>query len=203
MAQGFVRLVVKELDRTVNEIRGAAQKVQKASQTALKVEGFRLMNLLKEDLRQGQAGAGAFDPLTEIARRLGKRKNRKPLSRLAVAVRYAAETRNQSFAVAIGFLEGGTRAKRVSKSWTRIARAVQEGFAAPITEEKRRAILDVGESLRKRKAREAKYFFLRKTTTVFKTPPRPIIEPFLAAHRNEIGPNVMAAFERKMKGERI
>jgi hypothetical protein len=58
-------------------------------------------------------------------------------------------------------------------------------------------------NLRKRKAPEAKYFFLRKTTTTFKTPKREIIEPFLNAHKGMIGPNVVANFERKLRGERI
>jgi hypothetical protein len=187
------------------DLKANAEKVRKASRTALKIEGYRLRELLQKDLRRGEAGASAFSPLTEIAKRLGKPKDRKPLSRLAVAVRCEMEPRPSGAAMQIGFLVPNVqkRGNRMSKSWLRIAQAAQEGSETPFTEERRRALLSVGERMRKRKEPEAKYFFLRKTTTRFKTPARPIIEPFLQAHRAEIGPNVKDNFERKMRGERI
>ena len=48
-----------------------------------------------------------------------------------------------------------------------------------------------------------KYFALRKTTTRFHTPARPIIDPFWAAHRFETLSNIRANYRRKIAGERI
>jgi hypothetical protein len=111
--------------------------------------------------------------------------------------------------MSVGFLDANDAltyhksSANISKSWKRIAQKAQEGATTPFTEDRRRAILSMGMSLRKRGMPEAKYFFLRPSTKAFKTPPRPIIEPFWRAHEAETARNVLINFERKMRGERI
>jgi len=205
----FVKIVYRNLEQVVKEALAYEERAKKASGDALKVEGFRLMNELKEDLRQGRAGGSVFSPLTEIAKRMRKPINRKPLSRLAMAVRYSAGLIGGNHAMSVGFLDANDAltyhksSANISKSWKRIAQKAQEGATTPFTEDRRRAILSMGVSLWKKKVPEAKYFFLRSSTKAFKTPPRPIIEPFWRAHEAETERNVLINFERKMRGERI
>lgn len=207
----MISFVVKNIEKTVKEIQAYGELTRKSASGALKVEAYRLTGLLKLEIGAGKAGGEAFSPLTEIAKRMGKPINRKPLSRLKGAVRYAAGEINGNPAVEVGFIEGlntrqgagGVRASRVGKSWLKIAAAAQEGGETPFTEERRRAILSVGASLKKRRDPMAKYFFLRRGKTSFRTPPRPIIEPFWRAHEAETLRNVLQNFERKMRGERI
>jgi hypothetical protein len=202
MAEQFVKIVYRNLEQVVKEALGYADRAKKASGDALKVEGYRLMRELKEDLRQGKAGGSVFSPLTEIAKRMRKPINRKPLSKLATAIRYSAGLMGGNPTVSVGFLDAGT--KKISKSWMRIAQKAQEGGETPYTYEKRMALYAMGQRLKKRGDPAAKFFFLlRKSRDVFKTPPRPIIEPFWNAHWSETERNVLINFERKMRGERI
>lgn len=50
---------------------------------------------------------------------------------------------------------------------------------------------------------EAKYFFLRKSTTSFRLPPRGIIDAFWERHKEEATANIKENYERILKGERI
>jgi hypothetical protein len=49
----------------------------------------------------------------------------------------------------------------------------------------------------------AKFFFLRPQTERLKTPARPIIKPFWAAHRDEALGGIHDLWMRKFRGERI
>jgi hypothetical protein len=197
----MLAVIVKELQKTLKDIEADKARTRKNLETAVRIEGFRLMWRLKKELEEGRAGANVFNPLTEIAKRMGKPVNRKPLSKLAVAVRCSAGRMRGTFMVSVGFLDTGTRA--ISKSWRRIVEKQQEGATTSFTEDRRRAILNVGTTTRKRGDKAAKYFFLRKSTTSFRTPPRPILEPFIASQKSNIEANIVQNFERKMKGERI
>jgi len=191
--------------------------MRKATDTALKVEGFRLKKLLEKELKAGAPGGRAFDPLTEMARRtMGKydksvRPARKALTRsrgaesMHRAIRYNAYSLYRKFVFAFGFIDPA-KGEKLSKSWKRLARLHQEGFVRTVTEAQRRYYARRGSKLvgkTGRRLKAAKFFFLKKGTTTFRTPARPIIDPFWAAHRGEAERNVKSNFEKKLRGERI
>jgi hypothetical protein len=197
----FIDFIIRDLDKTVKGIEAEGARVTKAMETAVKVEGYRLMKILKEQLRAGKPGGSELDPLTEIGKRYGKPINRKPLSRLAPVIRYGVERRGDGMVVGIGFIDYGS--KKLSKSWLRIAEEQQEGAIRAISEERRKGIISIGVSLAKRKDATARFFFLRETTQTAKIPPRPVIGPFISAHLKGSGRIIVSNFERKMRGERI
>lgn len=176
------------------------EKIRKAAIDATKVEGYRLMRLMKDEIRAGAPGGQAFAPLSVL--RLGKGSGRKALSRLAIAPRYMALGQGETTKVMVGFLT-----IKSSKTWVNIAKKHQEGFEVDADK------LQWGATtLRKQFARRGakikdesirKYFFLRRSTEKLKTPPRDIVVPFWKAHNQEALRNIQANFIRKMKGERI
>lgn len=91
---------------------------------------------------------------------------------------------------------------KVSKSWKRIAEAQQKGFTSEITEGRRRYFRNLGLLIDKR-SKFRKYFFLRKETSKFVTPARPIMDPFWDAHKRKAWHNIRENYRRKMRGERI
>jgi hypothetical protein len=169
----------------------------KAGQTAVKVEGFRLRMLLKKELAAGTPGGKPFAPSREISKALRvKNKTKPPLYNLSKVVRYNVANK-EPYKVEIGFVGD------ISASYKSIAARNIEGFSHPVTDDVKYQLWLAGQGLRKRKKQEAKYFFLRPSTTQFKNPIRDIIVPFWAAHQSEAMPNIQSNFERKMRGERI
>jgi len=205
----FARLVAKDIDKTLRDIKAEKTRVRRAGEIASRVEGFRLMKLLKEEIRAGRPGGMRLSPLTQIARRTRRKLNRKPLERLAVPVRYRASRGGDKYTVQVGYLTediGNAAVKsrnRISKSWARIVKFQQEGGSIPVTPDLRRALIDIGARLKKRRVREANVFFLKKSTRRLQVKPRPIIAPFWRAYRREAERNIERNFERKMRGERI
>lgn len=202
MAELF-RMLVSDLDKFARDMEMEDKRRIKAGETAVKVEGFRLMKVLKKEIRRGMPGGKRFAFLSMVAKRLPVRKKTIALSRLAIPVRYNAVREGKALAVNVGFVGGGGKAGKLSKSWARIAKAQQEGFTTTVNDEKRRRLLKRGIVLKKRKDPESKYFFLKKATKRFRTPARPIIAPFWQAHEREAMENIRSNFDRKMAGERI
>lgn len=201
------RLLVQNMREFRREMELADKARIKAGQTAVRVEVFRLKKLLAAELRKGAPGGKALEPLRVISR--GAR-NRKPLAALAKAVRYWSRSDGGDRIFSVGF-NGGTvtgqsggerKGNQLSASWIRIAETQQEGktFAAG---EKKSGIIRQGGVLKKQRKRHAKYYFLKKSTTSFTVPRRPVIDPFWAAHQQEAGKNIVNNFNRKMAGERI
>lgn len=233
---------------------------EKAMNTALRVEGFRLKNLMQREIRAGAPGGRPFAPLTYIARRArsDKRPGRSPLEALSKGVRYEVSPRPPYNAVAVGFVgpmtwsdadlalgyvgrranqyspglsrnpalnplgRGITRSNISSKRWRALAEQQQKGFTRTITDKQREWLARRGASLlgwRRSLAGDTSYtgtygrnleavegnspFFLRKSTTRFVSPPRPIIAPFWAAHAAQARRNIERNFVQKMKGQRI
>ena len=174
----------------------------KAAQTAGKVEGFRLSKELKAEIREGAPGGKRLDPLSEIALYFsGRKRNRKPLSKLAAPVAYNAKAEGNKYRIAIGYLTEGAR--KSSKSIQSLVERHAQGFSQSATEQARSYLRRIGGKFKKRRPGVAKYFFLLPKTAQLKTPARPIIEPFWRAHKHEIMTNIALNFKRKMKGERI
>jgi len=185
--------------KAMKNISKNQKKVGKSYRTAAKVEGYRLRRALMRDLARGRAGNESFGQLTTIGRYWSDRsKRRKPLAALARAVTYSAKGgyNGEKFELAVGFTD------RTGTAWRRIAMFQQRGGRVKITSSTRRSLKRVGAGFSKR-SRLRKYFFLRKTTTTFKVPARPIIEPFWRVHEDEAWRNIRKNFRKKMKGQRI
>jgi len=189
----MIDLTIQGFDALEKKLKAEAAAEQKALETAIRVEGYRLMRTLKAEIRRGAPGGKPFAPKSVISRRVGR--GRKPLSRLALGVRY--QVTRKPFEVRVGWT-----GPKVSKSWKRLAERHQRGFETEVTPKMRRRFRKAGEAL-PRRSQHRKYFFLRKTTRKFRTPARPIIKPFWAAHRNEAWRNIKKNYRRKMAGERI
>jgi hypothetical protein len=193
------------------ELMRQAKAVGGAAETAVKVEAYRLMLLMRKELREGKAGTTTLAPLSNIAR-YGRR-NPQPLAPLARnAVRYMAIGRGAHLQVSIGFLYSTSRKAgigRTSDSWIKIAERLQAGFTTPADSPSVSGITTLRQSFIRRGSRLGKrsrlrrFFFLRKQTRLLTTPARNVIEPFWAAHEREAERNIINNFKRKLAGERI
>ncbi len=205
---------IKNARKFFQTMEAQGKEAQKAAQAALKKEGYRLMRALQDEISEGAPGGRKFKPLSVLGAYRSRPYRRTPLRELANGVRYDLQVSGARTRCVIGFLT-----KRSSKSWVRIAERAQQGYETTVTPRQRRflarwasrslargtmnrlairnisrAAVDTG---------DAKYFFLRKTTTRMKTPARPIIDPFWRAHERESRTNLVRNFHRKLRGERI
>jgi hypothetical protein len=172
----------------------AAEK--KALNTAIRGEGFRLMRKLQAEIREGAPGNRRFTASSIISQT--RKKSKKVLNRLAISVRYFVMPEPLQF-------HFGWTGPKVSKSWKRLAAIHQEGFDHDVTETQRKYFAKLGGRI-KGKARSqerAKYFFIKKETTRFKTLARPMIAPFWQAHNREVIPNIRRNFRLKLAGKRF
>jgi len=173
-------------------------KIKRALSVAMKVEGYKLRRNLQKEIRAGAPGGKSFSPLSIIAQyRTGRKRRAKPLSRLAIAVRYMV-TSKDPFEMHIGWV-----GPKISKSWKRLAAMHQEGFTREVGAKEERWLRRRLHKDSKTPKKYRKFFALRKGTTQFKTPARPIIDPFWHAHQTEAWQNIRRNFRRKMRGERI
>ena len=194
----MIEVTVKGIANLAKALDAASAREKSALQTALKVEGFRLMRLMRREIRKGAPGGRPFAPLSVIARsRRGLRGDPTPLRRLASVVRYRVQ--QEPFEFHFGFVDPGGRAA-LSRSWLRLARIHQEGFRHGMGEAARAQII---RQLKYAPESVRKYFALRKETRRFHTPARPIVAPFWQAHRSQALANIRANYRRKIAGERI
>lgn len=200
-------LINCHMNEFLKEFEADNQNRIKAGQTAVKVEGFRLMRLLQSQVKTSSPGGKTFSPMTEIAKSISgsaiKHKN-KPLYNLYKAIRYNAAGDNSHYKVEIGATD--TRRERLSQSWKNIFTETQQGVVKQVTDSMRKRLIALGETLKEKRGKakgRAKFFFLKPTTTQFKTPARDIIDTFLNANESNIMPNIRSNFERKIRGERI
>ena len=226
-----VGATVKGADKVIKGLKKADFQTEKALNTAVRIEGFRLKKLLQKEIRSGAPGGRRFAPLSFIARRLNthimvsggrtarQNVNRTPLRRLALGIRYHIMS-HKPFTMAIGWVgpqsasdarmgivrdpfgRGIMEGDHVSKSWRRIAYFQLEGFTRPISDDLRRYIVRRGAILGTVEGGNTP-FFLKKSTRQFRTPARPIIDPFWKAHQNKAKHNISRNFKRKLKGQRI
>lgn len=172
----------------------AGKTENKALQTAIKVQGFKLRKRLQQAIRQGAPGGEKFAPLTFIRRKTGR--TTKPMRRLALAVRYRVADKDP-FDFRIGWTGPG-----VSKKWKYLAETLQAGFTKRVTEKQRRFFRQLGGQMTKR-SKIRKYLFLKKTTTHMTTPARPILDPFWRVHEDRSWREIKKNYRRKLAGKRI
>lgn len=207
----IAKLIIRDLAEFRRSLVDADKKVQKAALISARVEAYRLRTVLKDELRAGAPGGRIMPPLRVITT---SGRKRKPLARLAKAVRYWQGGSDDRKIISVGFNDGTVAAlsgriskgNQLSRSWVRIVTSQQEGFSVDPD-----APTSIGSSIRRlwrrigsnapKKVR--KFYFLRKSTTSLRVPARPIIDPFWQRHQVEAGRNIVANFNRKLSGERI
>lgn len=180
-----------------------AKRARSASSAAAKVEGYRLMKAMKDEIKAGSPGGNTFSSLSFI--RSGKLSGgRMALSRLAITPRYATIDQGEQSKTMVGFLT-----VKLSRKWVQIADKHQDGFAVDADSFQwggttlRKRFARIGAALKKKNPALARYYFLKKSTTKLRTPARMVIVPFWRKHQSEAITNIVTNFERKMRGERI
>jgi len=191
----MIELVVKGADTLKRDIKNEAKRTRYAMNLAVRVEGFRLMRLLKKEIRDGAPGGRQFPELSVIARKRLHRGRNEPLRRLALGVRYDIKDHDPVE------MHIGWTGSRVSRRWKHLARVLQEGFETSVTPGIRKYLAGYGSGIRDRAS--VRYFMLKKSTHTLRTPARPIIDPFWRRHERDARRNIVNNFRRKMKGERI
>ena len=180
-----------------------SRRTRQALTDAIRGEAFSLRQSLRHNLLHGAAAPGApLRPLTIIARALQRRKgfglrSPLPLRRLAAAVTYTVDP--QAGVARVGFT---TR----SPAWARkTAARHQTGFSRPATKALREFFAAEGArraaSRSRRARRTASPLFLRKETTLLRTPARPIVDPFWRHAASSAAAAIRENFRRKLAGE--
>lgn len=193
-----LKSTLKGFDSLDRILKSESKRQDKALQLAIRVEGFRLMRLLKEQVKKGSPGGRRFKKLSYLSRAWGGKgrlRPDRPLSRLAVAIRY--QIRNDPYSMQIGWV-----GPRVSKSWKRIAEKQQEGFDSPVSEARRAYFAGKGGRMGKRSVAK-RFMFLRKGTKNFKTPARPILDPFWKEQRHQAILNIRKNHLTALRGKVI
>ena len=98
-------VTIKGVDKTLRWLEKNRAEAEKNMNIALRVEGFRLRNLMQREIKAGAPGGRRFDPLTDISKRMDFQKSprRNPLADLAKGVRYHVNPR-PPYQVAVGFV---------------------------------------------------------------------------------------------------
>ena len=179
---------------------------EQAVASALKSEGFRLRDLVKAAIRAGGLAGNTWEklnPHTGIMARAkkgyvknyklvwkGQKGSKKrvrqykdvmlstksaPLSKLAGAVRYDYDSNDQM--VSIGLIQSGG----VSQSMIKLAGMHAKGFQTKITPKSRKMLFALG-------------FPIKKSTTTFETPARPVIDPVFRQEEGAIMTNIEQNF---------
>jgi len=220
-----LKIAVKGIDKTIKRIERDKLTTIKNMNTAFRIEGFRLKNLLQQQIREGAPGGRRFPPLSVINRRWGRSRKNDPLKRMALGVRYHVPNTN-SPVLQVGYVgplnrrqhaavvrsglklssRGGYRGiaakDMTSKSWRRLAERHQEGYRREITPSQRMSLLRRANRMNKNNPAR-RVFFLKKSTTHFNTPKRAIIAPFWAQQQDRAVRNIRANFKKKMRGINI
>jgi len=200
MSQIAAKFAVRNTREFFRELERRGQEIERAASTAVKVEGFRLMQQLRKEIREGAPGGKRFAPLSVVAAYSRRPYNRTAYQRLATAVRYDQVGKGADMTFKVGFIS-----RKSSKAWVKIAERAQGGASFEITSARRIALARHGAKLAEVSVAsgDQKYFFLRKSTTKANTPARQIITPFWRAHEMAARENIVVNFHRKLRGERI
>ena len=210
---------IKNATAVKRQVKRKLDVVQKAEDTAVRVEAYRLMKLLRKEIRAGAPGGRRLAPLSIIRRTQGAYKRGglrtdRPLIAMARAVGYETIKRSP-VELKFGFVGPAS-----STTWRRLVKMHAEGFTKspddPVASASGRTLYggtireslafwgsQLGSQFARSRSRRRNVFFLRRATHQLRTPARPIMEPFWAAHRAEALRNIRANFKRKLAGERI
>ena len=201
----MLKVTVRGLKNLQKDLKAESRRQKRALTTAIKVEGFRLRKVLVKEIKKGAPGGRKFASLTWLGRAWhqgrGNWRANKPLASLTrgIFVHY----NSSAMSVQVGWV-----GPRSSVTMKRLAKQHQEGFTAPLGSGKysgsfKRGFFAAKAARMSRRSKGRKFLFIRKSTTSFRTPARPIMEPFWDMHEKEVWPNIRSNFRRKMRGERI
>ena len=205
----LIKADIRGVRKLWKELNIHTKKQRRALETAIKVEGFRQLKRLREEVRKGTpAGKAYAAQLSGIARRTktGRlKKNQVPLYRLARLLRYDVHYANGELQFRFGFVKRGRAS--LGGTYKELLLKHQEGldvlYGGSRTELGRR-LARIGGKLKKKGDPDARFFFLRKETgRRIKLPERDIIDTFYGAYRPEMIKNIRANFKLKMAGKRI
>ncbi len=187
--------IPKEVKNDCEEYRFQARK---ALGNALKIKGYRLRDLLKEELKKGNIVGLSYPPLREISKRNkgSWKKEAAPLAPMHKSVMYTTKDSSKGFTVAVGWT-----GDKVSNTWKRIAKKQQEGFKFPVTDHLREFFAKLGERVQEPDKKD--YFYFNDEKEHFKTPARPIIKPFWDRHREQTKEDIRIFFKAKMEGKTV
>ena len=202
------------LSTTINGVRnlqkhlGAEKKRgKKALNTAIKVEAFRQLRELRDQIKRGIPGGHPYaKQLSEIARRTKtgrQKKNQVPLYKLARLLRYNVSYKKGDLSMSFGFVPS----RAMTGSWKKLLLKHAAGVDTLYTgsrQELGQKMARIGGRLKKKGDPDAKFFFLKKMTgRRIHLPKRPAIDPFWKSSADDARRNIAKNFRRKMRGERI
>lgn len=223
----MIDVVVKGVSDTIKALERAEMQNLRDVNSAFRIEGFRLKNLLQKQIRDGAPGGKTFSPLSILSRYWGGRKRGRkdrPLHRLALGVRYyvpnTAEPRlqvgyvgptsrsevesmtNTGFRLSSrGGFRGLQESKMTSKSWRRIAAIHQEGFTRIISEAQRASMWHAADEVPRGYAKV--FAGTANRRWAFDTPSRLIIDPFWAQQKSQTISNIKSNYYRLSAGMKV
>jgi len=199
-------VTVKGVEKLRADLKAENKRQKKALETAIKVEAFRQLRELREQIKKGVPGGHPYAAqLSEIARRTkaGRlRKNQVPLYRLARLLRYHIGYDGGKLNISFGFVQ-----RRLGTSWKKLILKHTQGTDVLYSGSRQalgRRLARIGGRLKKQNDPDAKYFFLRRRTgNRIRLPKRPMIDPFWKANEDDARRNIAKNFRRKLAGQRI
>jgi len=197
----IIRLAARNLKEVQREFALIDKnRVDMAEKAAMDVAKDRLL-VLKREMRAGAPGGRKMAELSNIGQMvvtkegLKKRGRGGPLHTLAKWVNVNKYRAGESLEIDVGFVHKGGYGSNV---YINLAKIHQAGQSRHVSEKKRRFFAVMGKTLPER-SKFRKFFFIRKSTSTFKTPARPIIDPFWAAHGAGIERDIKAKYRELMK----
>lgn len=223
----MIDVVVKGISEIIRHLERTEMQNLRDVNSAFRIEGFRLKNLLQKQIREGAPGGKPFQPLSILSRYWGGRKRgrtAKPLSRLAYGVRYyvpntseprlqvgyvgpvsrsevAAMTNTGLRFSSMGGFRGIQESKMTSASWRRIASKHQAGFTRVISPAQRGSMWHSADEVPRRYAKV--FAGAANTRYTFTSPSRPIIDPFWAQQEAQTVRNIKSNYYRLSAGMRV
>ena len=203
------RVTVTGIRNLEKKIGAESRRQKKALETAIKVEGYKQLRILRDQIRKGQPGGHPYrEQLSAIARRTktGRMKKKPiPLYRLARLLRYNLEYVDGNLQMYFGFVDRGRR--KISGSWKNLLLKHEEGadvLYSGSRSEIGREFAKIGGRLKKKGDPDARFFFLRRSTgRRIKIPKRSMTDTFMKTYDDNMKRNISNNFRRKMRGERI
>lgn len=193
-----IRASIKNLQGFYKKIKTYDDRVGKAAQAAVRIEGYRLKTSLEQEILRGPKGP-PMRHISQLSRQYqadyGSKLWQKtgfprpgmtdpPLRAMAIPVKYEAKQMGDKFRLRVGVVKN----KSVSSSWRKILHKQQEGFTVSLTKELREYFANLG-------------VFFKKEKTHLTVPPRKIIGPFWKRQQGVAYANIKKNFEAKMAGK--
>ena len=189
--------------------------IDKALGSALKREGWMLMNEMRGAIRTGRPGGQSYNPLSIIAgyRYTGGYSKRKPYTGIGgrrglntglrgnmIPIRYHYKKLSSRGGQSVTVGVVGGKKQKISASWQRIFRRQQEGFRAPVDMDLRQELAWRAYSRNSKvKAAHRDFFLLKPQTTHFVTPARPVVDPFWDKEQGKSLARFEKTFAKKLR----